>query len=133
MRGSPLHRSLLVLWLSSLVQVQAQDNQRICAWYRARYGTVRDTFYIDGGTILEHQWQDGRWLASNPTQRYPSGLLHGFNFSNSFDGQEPADLEALLTKKELTGGGLYDAPDFSEGAIFTSDLELYTYGFVPSR
>ena len=84
--------------------------------------------YIDGGTILENGWRDGDWLSSNPTQTYPSGKLHAFNFSSAFEGLEPVDLRALLDEFSLTGGGSYDAPDFSEGAMLASDFELYTYG-----
>ncbi|ETN41026.1 uncharacterized protein HMPREF1541_02960 [Cyphellophora europaea CBS 101466] len=122
-------RALLLLGLSVLTL--AQNDQRICAWYRPRYGSVRDALYIDGGTILENGWQDGSWASSNPTQTYPSGVLYALNFSNTFEGLEPVDLRELLTELPLTAGGPYDAPDFSEGAMFTSDYELYTYGGLP--
>lgn len=108
--------------------VYAQNNDRICSWYRPRFGTVRDALYVDGGTIYETSWQDGKWSSSNPTQTYPSGVLHAFNFSNAFEGNEPVDLRKLMTDLPLTGGGVYDAPDFMEGAMFANDLELYTYG-----
>lgn len=121
-------RSVLVLCLAVLTA--AQDDQRVCAWYRARGGAVRDALYIDGGTILQTGWQDDSWASSNPTQEYPSGVLHAFNFSNKFEGNEPVDLFGLLTDLPLTGGGSYDAPDYNEGAMLTSDYELYTYGLV---
>jgi hypothetical protein len=127
MGGRSLHRLLLLAYLALS---KAQNDQRICAWYRPRYGVVREALFIDGGTILENGWQDGSWASSNPTQTYPSARVYAFNFSNAFEGSEPVNLRDLLEELPLTAGGAYDAPDFSEGAMFTSDYELYTYGSV---
>lgn len=122
-----MRRSIWQL-LSLATVAYAQNEARICAWYRPRFAAVRDTFYIDGGTIIETAWQDGQWPSSSPTQSFPSGVLHGFNFSNSFEGNEPVDLRKMMKELPLTGGGIYDAPDFLEGAMFVNDVELYTYG-----
>jgi hypothetical protein len=123
---SPCRTSIALASLFALTL--AQDDQRICAWYRSRFGTVRDGLYIDGGTRFSTDWQDGNWSTATPTQDYPSGVLHAFNFSTSFEGNEPVDLNSILTSLPLTAGGTYNAPDYSQGAMLTSNFELYTYG-----
>jgi hypothetical protein len=119
-------RSALLLTLTACAA--AQSGQRICAWYSSRYGVVRDALYIDGGAIYQAGWSDGNWSGIGGQLSFPSGKLHAFNFSSEFEGLEPVDLGDLLDELPLTAGGNYDAPDMYEGAMLTSNFELYTYG-----
>lgn len=122
--------SVAVGILSLAGLANAENATTVCAWFQGRAGTVRDTLYIDGGLLINNSWSAGGWESENPQQWEPEAYLYRFNYGTPFKYQDsPPDLNELLEKTYLTAtGARYDAPLYRDGAMFTNEYELYTFG-----
>ncbi|KAL4878082.1 hypothetical protein BJY04DRAFT_229983 [Aspergillus karnatakaensis] len=103
-----------------------QVNVSMCNWGEVRATTLRDTVYLDGGSLW---WQLGY---SDGSVSYDSrdnleGLLYSFNLSSSFttDTNQTA-LFNTLPKAGGVGGNI--APTYHDGALLSNDNKLYLYG-----
>ncbi|KAL0933343.1 kelch repeat protein [Colletotrichum truncatum] len=102
----------------------------MCYWDSPRVAVIRDTLWIDGGTLA---WvptmQDGSY-GDLSSLNNPRGLMYSFNFSKSFDGT--TNLTNLIgTKaKSLGGSGSTNsiAPNMIDGALLYNDAEFFLYG-----
>jgi hypothetical protein len=110
----------------------AQSDHTPCAWNHPRAGSVRNALYLDGGQYYLSTWVAGNWtshgsfIPANP----PAGQLQRFNYSMPFssDQSTPINITDKTVLMAVTAGGSYNAPWYQDGAMFTDDNELYTFG-----
>ncbi|KAL2024610.1 hypothetical protein VTK56DRAFT_7653 [Thermocarpiscus australiensis] len=106
-----------------------QVNTTICQWQQLRAHVIRDTVYLDGGTLFWQQgFADGTIGAPLPDDN-PLGLMYTLNFSNPFNTTQ--NISAVLgTLQKPTGGGDANnlAPNYFDGALLGNHEELFLYG-----
>ncbi|KAK4040743.1 hypothetical protein C8A01DRAFT_45947 [Parachaetomium inaequale] len=129
---------LAVLTVSASValgQAVWQANQvdtKICIWQQLRAAVLRDTVYLDGGSLY---WQAGfadgsRGRAS--TDNNPLGLIYSLNFSTPFNTTQ--NITSILDTLETGGGDTNTrAPNYEDGALLGNDAEFFLYGGLPQR
>ena len=107
-----------------------------CAWQHPRAGAVRDAFYLDGGRYWTATWDSDakKWQPQNGPQEEPAppGELQRFNYTMPFQSTDtsPINITSRMVQMPLTVGGNGDATSYSGGALLTSSLELYGYGYM---
>ncbi|KAL4864572.1 hypothetical protein BDV12DRAFT_188824 [Aspergillus spectabilis] len=103
-----------------------QVNISMCNWGELRASTIRDTVYLDGGSLWwERGYSDG---TTDPDSRDNlEGLLYTFNLSSSFT--QTTNLTSLfntLPKAGNVGGNI--APTYHDGTLLGNDNKLFLYG-----
>ncbi|EGD99890.1 hypothetical protein TESG_07223 [Trichophyton tonsurans CBS 112818] len=111
---------------------KVQTSVDFCNWYRFRAGVIRDTVYLDGGSLLwQRNFQDGRPILekAGPDLDNMFTLL----FNSSFDMKTNfTDLLGRIPR--LAGGDASSfAPTYVDGTMFYSDYTLLTYGGTTRR
>ncbi|KAG8425028.1 hypothetical protein J3458_001771 [Metarhizium acridum] len=113
-------------WLSD------QVNTSICTWSQPRAALIRDTVYLDGGTIW---WNPG--LASGKfgphlNQGNLQGYVLSYNLSESFT--KGANVTEILLNKRMskaiggTQSGISSEPGYDDGGMLANDAEFFLYG-----
>lgn len=115
----------------SFLVVSQEDGNRTCYWYGLRSGSVQGKLYVTGGQRVDAPWdghsldfQEFTTLLSTDTQ---TKLLR-MNYSKPFDLRHgPPSLDMLFDTIPLHMS-TQDTPPDVDGAMLTSDLELYNFG-----
>ncbi|GAB1316689.1 Kelch repeat-containing protein [Madurella fahalii] len=133
MLGSGLSTPALVTAFASLALGQAvwQENQvdtRICQWGQLRAHVIRDTVYLDGGSLW---WQPGfsdgtRGGAVNDDNLL--GLIYMLNFTTPFDITQNISAVLQTLTKAGEGPAANIAPNYVDGALLGNHEGLYLYG-----
>ncbi|KAF7158140.1 hypothetical protein CNMCM5623_002806 [Aspergillus felis] len=102
-------------------------NVSICNWDQVRVNTIRDTVYLDGGSLWwKRDLADGTSNLANDGNN--NGLLYYLNLTTSFD-TTTSNLTALFGNVSKAGGIANNiAPTYRDGVMFANDNELYLYG-----
>ncbi|KAG6121252.1 hypothetical protein E4U13_005153 [Claviceps humidiphila] len=110
----------------------SQVNTSICFWLQPRAALVRDTIYLDGGSIW---WSPG--LADGSVgQPVNNGNFQGyilnFNLSESFSTD--TNVTGIMVKNLMSkarGGfasGISTEPNYYDGGMLANDAEFFLYG-----
>ncbi|KAJ3491873.1 hypothetical protein NLG97_g5515 [Lecanicillium saksenae] len=109
-----------------------QINTTICTWSQPRAALVRDSIFIDGGSVL---WTPGfENGTSGPivSQGNIQGIILSFNLSRSFN--KDTNVTGILLDGSLSkarggkGNANGDAPVYFDGALLSNDAEFFLYG-----
>ncbi|KAG6003167.1 hypothetical protein E4U21_002281 [Claviceps maximensis] len=136
----PRGQLILATWLCTLSRIQCQFNNwqdlqvntSICSWIQPRAALVRDTVYIDGGSI----WWSPGFAGGNIGEPVNNGNLQGyilsFNLSESFS--RDTNVTGILVKDLMTkarGGfasGISTEPTYYDGGMLANNAEFFLYG-----
>ncbi|KAL4779669.1 hypothetical protein BJX76DRAFT_340214 [Aspergillus varians] len=104
-----------------------QVNISMCNWGKFRANTIRDTVYLDGGSLsfqLGYDTGEVQWDNRNNNE----GLVYYLNLSSSFN-TETSNLTALFGSIEKAGGIAGNlAPNYNDGVMLANDDKFYLYG-----
>ncbi|KAL1887572.1 hypothetical protein Sste5346_010125 [Sporothrix stenoceras] len=109
--------------------VPGQINTTMCYWEQPRAAVVRDTLYIDGGTL----W----WIPGMNDSSYggvigdtnPSGIVYTLNFSVPFKTSDNLTADMGVLYKVSPGSNANNiAPNYFDGAMLANDDEWFLYG-----
>ncbi|KAK3324706.1 hypothetical protein B0T19DRAFT_444102 [Cercophora scortea] len=111
-----------------------QVNTTICQWQQLRAAVLRDTVYLDGGSLW---WlpgfNDGSYGATVNDINL-SGTVFTLNFSMPFNTTQNITAVFGTVTKPGGGGASNLAPNYIDGAMLANDDEWFLYGgyFKPS-
>ncbi|EFR04259.1 hypothetical protein MGYG_07268 [Nannizzia gypsea CBS 118893] len=111
---------------------KVQTNVEICNWYRFRAGVIRDTVYLDGGSLTwQRNFQDGRPILDRAGSELDD--MFTLSFNSSFDMKTNfTDLLGRIPR--LAGGGAsLTAPLYVDGTMFYNNSTLLTYGGITPK
>lgn len=131
---------ILVTCLSQLAAVEgqfsnwqdSQVNTSMCLWYQPRAALVRDTVYLDGGSIW---WSPG--LANGQIGKPVNngnfqGYILSYNLSESFStGTNVTGIMLKYMISKARGGianGISPEPNYYDGGMLANDAEFFLYG-----
>ncbi|OJJ03076.1 hypothetical protein ASPVEDRAFT_134247 [Aspergillus versicolor CBS 583.65] len=105
-----------------------QNGTAICSWGQLRANILRDTVYLDGGTL----WEDitfGNGDRTVDQDENPGSITHYLNLSSTFNTKTD-NLTALFGELDKTGGmtGSNLAPNYNDGVMFANDGIFILYG-----
>ncbi|OAA48385.1 Galactose oxidase/kelch, beta-propeller [Metarhizium rileyi] len=132
MKFSSTAKSAICIGLSVLSNAQFsnwqsnQVNTSICLWIQPRAALIRDTIYLDGGSIW---WSPG--LASGEIGNL-QGYVLSYNLSESFQkgSNVTGNLVKNLMSKALGGSqsGISSEPTYYDGGMLANDAQFFLYG-----
>ncbi|KAK3898113.1 hypothetical protein C8A05DRAFT_38314, partial [Staphylotrichum tortipilum] len=109
-----------------------QVNTRICQWQQLRASVLRDTVYLDGGSLW---WQPGfaDGSAGRPVNdNNRAGFIYTLNFSTPFNTTQ--NISTILGNLATGGGDTNNrAPNFEDGALLGNNEEFFLYGGLTQR
>lgn len=125
--------ALLVLAIRLTVAqfaTQVQPNVTICNWAGLRTGIIRDTIYLDGGSLWWQSATDNNGVPVTDNNGGVEGIMFSLNLSYAFDTMTFNQTTSLLQPMSKTGGtaGNNIAPNYRDGALFANNGEFYLYG-----
>ncbi|KAL6862826.1 hypothetical protein ACO1O0_003064 [Amphichorda felina] len=109
-----------------------QVNTSICSWYQPRAALIRDTVYLDGGTVYWTPGLSNGVYGSPESWGNPRGVIFSYNLSNPFDAD--TNVTKLLIENTISkaiggeGNANGAAPNFIDGGMLANDAEFYMYG-----
>ncbi|KAI0453636.1 hypothetical protein F5B21DRAFT_276848 [Xylaria acuta] len=109
--------------------VPNQVNTTMCAWKALRAAQLKDTAYLDGGSLY---WTPGLadgGLGDPTPDGNPLGLTYTLNFSVPFDSS--TNISSILKTISLSpdGDATYGLkPNYYDGAMLANDHEFFLYG-----
>lgn len=108
---------------------QGQVNSSICTWTLPRVITLRDTVYLDGGSILWFQGMDtGEY--KRVADNNPTGLVLTLNLTTPFNlGQNLTQLFDPLPKASTSTS----VPNYVDGDLLGNDAQFFAYGGLTLR
>jgi len=132
----PSHLSTLALGSAvvSLVRAQAfwpenQVNTTICKWQQFRAAVIRDTVYLDGGSLWWIPGLDDGQYGQIVSDRNPLGLVYSLNFSKPFDTKDNITSLFKVNPKIADGQVVNNlAPNAIDGAMLANDDQFILYG-----
>lgn len=106
-----------------------QVNTTICQWQQLRAHVVRDTVYMDGGSMW---WLPGLSDGSYGTavnDHNPLGLVYTLNFSRPFSTSDNlTSIFGSISKVSAGTAAKNLAPNYVDGAMLGNDDEWFLYG-----
>ncbi|KAL4977164.1 hypothetical protein BDW66DRAFT_40306 [Aspergillus desertorum] len=104
-----------------------QINSSICTWGQLRAAVIRDTVYLDGGSLTyQRGFSNGQVQVDSDDNA--KGLLYTLDLSSSFN-TETDNLTALFDTFAKAGGIAGNiAPTYHDGVMFANDNMFYLYG-----
>lgn len=110
--------------------IQLQPNITICNWNGLRTGIIRDTIYLDGGSLWWQSASDSNGLPSLTNDGGIGGRMFSLNLSYAFDTTIFNETTSRLQPISKTGGTAANniAPRYVNGALFANDGEFLLYG-----
>lgn len=113
-----------------------QISTEICTWEQPRAALIRDTIYLDGGTIWWVPTLNDGSLGRPVDNGNNKGVVLSYNLSTPFDAK--TNVTGILLEDENTmtkarggsGNSNGAAPNFVDGGMLANDDEFFLYGGV---
>lgn len=95
------------------------------SWTNPRGAIIQDVIAIEGGALVEHNFENGQWIGGANPIVPPGGLFYTISLCEPFlTTTTPA--KKLLTHQNVTFESLYSI--YEGGGMFATDYAFYTYG-----
>ncbi|KAK0369594.1 kelch repeat protein [Colletotrichum limetticola] len=111
---------------------KGQVSSSMCYWYAPRAAVIRDTLWLDGGSLYWTPTYGDGSTGYPTTLDNPLGLMYSLNFSKPFD--KTTNITKLIEThpKAPSGSGNANsfAPNTIDGALLHNDAEFFLYGGV---
>ncbi|KAL2813846.1 hypothetical protein BJX63DRAFT_207880 [Aspergillus granulosus] len=102
-------------------------NISMCTWREARVNTIRDTVYLDGGSLWWQVGYDDGSVSPESTNNN-EGLLYYLNLNSTFN-TATSNLTELFGSIPKAGGIANNlAPTYHDGVMWANDNKFYLYG-----
>ncbi|KAL2862472.1 uncharacterized protein BJX67DRAFT_366303 [Aspergillus lucknowensis] len=122
--------TLVVVVLVGSSQAQTWRNPiniSMCNWGSVRVNTIRDTVYLDGGSLWWQTGYDNGDVSTPESTNNNEGSLYYLNLSSSFN-TATTNLTSLFGTIPKLGGNSNLAPTYQDGVMFANDYKFYLYG-----
>lgn len=109
--------------------ISGQVNTTMCYWEQPRANVMRDTLYMDGGSIYWKPGMDDGSDVGLSSDSNPLGIMFTLNFSQPFNTSD--NITALfgqLAKGSTDTGTTNIAPNYFDGAMFSNQAEILLFG-----
>ncbi|OAA76727.1 Galactose oxidase/kelch, beta-propeller [Akanthomyces lecanii RCEF 1005] len=111
---------------------QGQVNTTICIWNQPRAAIVRDTIYIDGGSVWWTPGLENGTLGPIFNQGNFQGIILSYNLGKPFNRDTNVTgtlLDGSLSKaRGGKGNANGDGPVYYDGALLANDAQFFLYG-----
>ncbi|KAK0714848.1 hypothetical protein B0H67DRAFT_488130 [Lasiosphaeris hirsuta] len=107
-----------------------QVNTTICQWAQFRAHVIRDTVYMDGGSLWWLPGLSDGTYGQTVNDHNPLGIVYTLNFSKPFTTTDNITAVFGALSKAAGGSGAANnyAPNYFDGAMLGNDAEFFTYG-----
>ncbi|KAF4778696.1 kelch repeat protein [Colletotrichum scovillei] len=111
---------------------KGQVSSSMCYWYAPRAAVIRDTLWLDGGSLYWTPTYGDGSTGYPTTLDNPLGLMYSLNFSKPFDKSTNITKLIETHSKAPSGSGNANsfAPNTIDGALLYNDAEFFLYGGV---
>ena len=115
---------IVSLWLLLTSNVLAKTNW--ASWQGLRGARIRQTIVLEGGTITNGTWVNGKWATEGFTDS-SHGLYYHIDLTKDFDALEQSTNDYIFVP-EYGERSNPNEPNFLYGAVFYNDYQFYTFG-----
>ncbi|ERS96450.1 hypothetical protein HMPREF1624_07361 [Sporothrix schenckii ATCC 58251] len=109
--------------------IPGQINASMCYWEQPRAAVVRDTLYLDGGSVVWIPGMNDSSYGPVTADQNPLGIVYTLNFSVPFAVKDNLTADMGVLYKVSPGSNANNiAPNYIDGAMLANDDEWFLYG-----
>lgn len=116
-----------IFWLINLTLAAAViPTTNLSAWTGLRGAQIQTTIVLEGGTLYNGTWRDGKWADFNAVDG-TYGYYYHIDLRKSFNAENDS-IDSFMFVPEKGERSDPNAPNYRSGALFNNGYQFYTFG-----